>query len=67
MVQARAEREDVPPKRVRALGSGEHVPAIDLRPALGTGAEIVVTMDSKVAHRARVTRGAAAAGGARVR
>jgi hypothetical protein len=42
VVQARAGREDLLPKRVWALRKGEHGAAIDVKAVPGLGAEIVL-------------------------
>jgi hypothetical protein len=48
VVQARTEREDLLPKRVWALRTGEHEAAMDLRAVPGVGAEIVLTLTGEL-------------------
>jgi hypothetical protein len=47
VVQARAAREDLLPRRVWALRKGEHEAAIELRAVPGIGAEIVLIVDGE--------------------
>ena len=55
VVQARAEREDLLPKRAWTLRKGGHEAAIDLRAVPGIGAEIVLTVDGEL-RRSRLYR-----------
>jgi len=48
VVQARAAREDLLPKRVWTLHKGGHAAALDLRPVPGVGAEVVLTEDGEL-------------------
>ena len=47
VVKARAEHDDLIPRRVWTLRNGAHEAAIDLRPVRGVGAEIVLSVDGE--------------------
>jgi hypothetical protein len=55
VVKARTEHDDLIPRRVWTLRKGEQEAAIDLRPVLGIGAEIVLTVDGEL-RRSRLYR-----------
>jgi hypothetical protein len=55
VVQARAAREDLLPKRVWSLRKGGHEATIDVRAVSGVGAEIVPTVNGEL-RRSRLYR-----------